>query len=411
MKIITNPRNTLKHVPALVCLLIGGNGISNPALAASYPVERISVDQNGHQLDTFWGISEIEPVAMVSSDSRYLAFSTKSALLDSVGDQPENQIYLRNRETGETTLVSVGRDGAPANGGCNLSDISSDGRFIVFSSFATNLGNVTINQAPSSDHGTWNVYLYDRESGQIELISVSADGETGGSFVSRNGKVSDDGQSVVFESLASNLDYLGPDENAPTDYRLGYSQVYLRERDSGQNILLSGNPVSGGYGVADSRMPDISADGSRIVFSSRVDFDDEFDDKDWDVYLAVSPDERIRLSTQEADLYESLYGAVSTHYDIAGAMISSDGSTIAYHISPRDGQINYTHIISQDIDSREIRWASVNGTQGPIPQSAELRGLSGDGTRTVFVTDAEFYDVNFAGYQHLYVYDSDDTRT
>ena len=130
-------------------------------------------------------------------------------------------------------------------------NVSSDaaGRFVVFSSSATNLGNPKSNALPE-------VYLLDRTSGVITAESrYPFEEPNGGSYFAT---VSADGSRVSFQSTATNL-VLG-DAN-------GLADIFVHDRPSDLIQLAS---TSSGLEQADSNSPTsaISADGNYIAFES-----------------------------------------------------------------------------------------------------------------------------------------------
>ncbi|MGI6524098.1 MAG: M4 family metallopeptidase, partial [Bdellovibrionota bacterium] len=132
----------------------------------------------------------------ISDNGRYITYS---GLLTS-NTYTEAHIYLWDRDTKKTTLVDTkfGKTSIASNGASYDPNISGDGRYITFRSSATNL-------IKSGSIGTLpNIFLYDKSTSKIELISTTFNGETPdkGSFKSG---VSDDGSTIVFDSYASNL--------------------------------------------------------------------------------------------------------------------------------------------------------------------------------------------------------------
>lgn len=241
--------------------------------------ERVSVDSDGvqHPGESFF--------PTISDDGRYVGFGTLSM-------QPENAIrfppresdvhqvraYVHDRATGETTLVSVASDGSPANGYSELDAMSPDGRFIVFSSDATNLtpNSVQPQAIPdcriSSEEGglvcrevrTWNVYVHDRETGVTERVSVSSTGKQGNGG-SSGGRITDDGRFVTFLSGAT--DFVDDDTN-------GRADIFVHDRLTGMtervSISSDGGQVSGDCGAptqinADGRFPAFTCSGLGLV--------------------------------------------------------------------------------------------------------------------------------------------------
>lgn len=116
-------------------------------------------------------------------------------------------------------------------------DISDDGRFLALASVA-NLAQASL--APCTHFPDQelsfcrHVYLIDRETTGVELISVSGSGEPANG-VSLRAAISGDGRFVLFDSFANNLT---GDPVCPEPFT-HCSQVYLRDRAEGRTILLS----------------------------------------------------------------------------------------------------------------------------------------------------------------------------
>jgi Tol biopolymer transport system component len=212
----------------------------------------------------------------ISADGKWVAFVSSSTDLVSGQDDTNgtNDVFLWSRETGTTRLVSH-RAGSPTGTAPNQStlpalqtSISADGRYLAFSSSATELiaGQVA--------NGHPQIYLYDRNADQIRLISHASSGiaVSGGSRSefpsdSLGGAISGDGRFVVFTTLATDLVTGVTDTNNTSD-------VYLWDRDAtlvNSLRLLSrraGNPL--GSGNSPSGTPAISADGKFVVLTSRA---------------------------------------------------------------------------------------------------------------------------------------------
>jgi subtilisin family serine protease/Tol biopolymer transport system component len=186
----------------------------------------------------------------ISTNGQFVAFlSAATNLAANVGGTDE-LVYVHDRATRDTTLVSRSSSGALPNDKCTEVRISGDGHFVVFVSAASNL-------IANDNNGSSDVFLYDRTLGQLELISRTTSGISGNAG-SDSPAVSDDGRYVVFASDASNL-VLG-DNN-------GYRDIFLRDRQSGFTTRIS---VGAGGVEADyhSGLPNISGDGGYLTFVS-----------------------------------------------------------------------------------------------------------------------------------------------
>jgi|GEM_PF-1989507 len=248
--------------------------------------ERVNlVDGSGAQGDGDTGLSPGDswtikdgfyPPSM-SADGRYVAFASgDDRLVDNDKDGVTGpfdveawDVFVRDRQTGRTILVSIGHDGSPANDISDEPTISSDGRYVAFRSFASNL-------VPSDRNGTGSdAFVYDLQTGAMELVSLSSpdvvDGN--GNRFRANSRVypptiSGNGRYVCFPTQSSSLlggywsdgDWIWNDSN-------GYDDLYVHDRQTGLLTRISVSS-SGAQGNFSSYWCSLSADGRFGVFSS-----------------------------------------------------------------------------------------------------------------------------------------------
>ena len=229
-------------------------------------IQRVSLATDGTQSNS----TSLEPI--ISENGRYVAFSSYATnLVPGISDSVR-RIYLRDRDTDNnaifdepgkvsTVLISRNEQGDPANNSCYDPTLSADGRYVVFDSRADNL-------VPGDTNGQRDIFLYDRVTDHIERISLTWDGQeaNGDSTAAYSQAISDDGRFVVFRTSATNLLADGFDNN-------GVEDIYVRDRASGQIRLISYNyarsePAHNGTGSWD---PFISANGRWIAFYSDTD--------------------------------------------------------------------------------------------------------------------------------------------
>jgi hypothetical protein len=195
----------------------------------------------------------------ISADGRYIAFWTQATNLDSADTDLIQDVYVYDRDTDTIELVSrksASAGGAKANNGSQNPSISANGRYVAFESYANNLDSADANPL---DAGV-DVYVYDRDTDTVELISRQSNGGVKGNSVSAWTSINADGRYVAFGSAASNL-ISGQTTNA-----LG-GQIYVYDRQTHTHHLMSEN-ASGIDGNNSSYYPSISADGTRVVFTS-----------------------------------------------------------------------------------------------------------------------------------------------
>ncbi len=189
---------------------------------------------------------------VISADGRFIAYESLATNLvadDTTGGGPD--IFVLDRQSGETMRLSVSPAGAEANGSSYAPSLSSDGRYVAFWSYASNL-------VASDANGAADVFVRDMSSDETTLASVSSAGVRGNGD-SYYSAISADGLRVAFSSDATNLD--AGDNNAATD-------VFVRDLASSKTTLASVSSA-GARGDADSFDPAISADGSCVAFDSK----------------------------------------------------------------------------------------------------------------------------------------------
>jgi Tol biopolymer transport system component len=190
------------------------------------------------------------PWPAISGDGRFAAFVFAGRLVEE-DTNGRSDVYVRDRVEDAVELVSLGADGGPADAGSwGEVDISDDGRFVVFTSRATNL-------VDGGADGNRNVFLRDRLAGTTTLVSgapgVVADGP------SWEPAISGDGRYVAFRSRAPNL--VPGDTNRRSDVL-----VWDRLDSSVERVSVSSR---GTQTQTWSRWPELSYDGRFVTFGSR----------------------------------------------------------------------------------------------------------------------------------------------
>ncbi|MEZ4512377.1 MAG: thrombospondin type 3 repeat-containing protein [Chloroflexota bacterium] len=206
---------------------------------------RVSVNSSGGQGNSF----SLAP--SISSDGRFVAFESHASNLVSGDTNGSTDIFVHDRQTGETSRISVNSSGGQGNNHSSAPSISSDGRFVAFHSAASNL--------VSGDTGRDDVFVHDRQTGETSRVSVNSSGDQGNSF-SVLPSISSDGRFVAFTSYASNL--VSGDTNGSHD-------VFVHDRQTGTTSRVSVDS-SGSEGNGLSVYSSISSDGRFVAFQSRA---------------------------------------------------------------------------------------------------------------------------------------------
>jgi pimeloyl-ACP methyl ester carboxylesterase len=293
----------------------------------------VSVSSSGVPADLDSGSGSI------SAYGRYVVFSSTADNLASGTIAGNNSIYLRDLQQGTTEREDVAADGTPGNGTAFQSTISADGRFVVFSSTATNL-------VPGVS-GNYQLYLRDRNTGQIKLVSVGMDGSPANQGASAP-VVSADGRFVAYFSSSTNL---------VSQTTGGLREVYVYDTQAAQTVLASSAPDGTPANQAVSSIngpPTMSADGRFVSFTSSatnlisgvIDFNN-----DSRVFLKDLTSQTIRLVDTDANSVPLAVGGQVPQ-------ISADGRFIAY--------ILYDQVFLRDMESNQSVTVSLaaNGTPG-----------------------------------------------
>ncbi len=206
--------------------------------------ERVSVDSFGVQGNA----TSDRPT--ISADGSKVAFWSDATNLVPGDVNFQRDIFLRDRTLGTTSLVSISTAGVQGNGPSSRPSISADGRFVAFTSDASNL-------VAGDTNLVGDVFVRDLVNGTTELISKSTAGALGNGLSSVP-SISADGRYVAYRSLASNL--------VPNDIN-NTRDVFLYDRLTGTTTILSvdSNAV---LGNGASTRPSIQGDGSQTVFQS-----------------------------------------------------------------------------------------------------------------------------------------------
>src|SRR6266446_5992680 len=139
----------------------------------------------------------VSPV--ISADGRYVAFESEAANLVANDTNGVSDVFVRDLQSGTTTMLSVNSSGAGAGNGASTSPlISADGRYVAFVSSASDL-------VANDTNAALDVFVRDLQSGTTTLASVRADGSTGGNGDSDSPALTPDGRWLGFSSKATNL--------------------------------------------------------------------------------------------------------------------------------------------------------------------------------------------------------------
>ena len=288
-----------------------------------------------------------QQAASISADGQLIVFQSDANDLApndtnraSNNANPLTDVFLYNRATGLTSLVSVNLTGTASGNGISTNPkISPDGRYVLFESTANDL-TAEVRSQNISFSGS-DIFLRDLQTGTTTLISKSLSGTASGNARSQDAEISADGHFVVFTSQANNL-VAGDGGGFGAD-------VFVRDLINGTTTLVShqlGAASVGGNGS--SLDPRISDDGRFVAFSS-----------------------------------------------IAGNLVSNDGTNVE-DIYVWDRQSGVIELLS--VDSNEVNQSSSHNSLAPG------RAFSADGRYVLFETAASNLVPQNASFQGSNVY-------
>jgi Tol biopolymer transport system component len=261
-------------------------------------IAQISVKSTGEQ---GFGGHSFDP--SINGDGRYVVFESNKALIENKNVN-HNDIYIHDRLTGTTELISYALNQTYGNESSFHPAVSADGRFVAFASRASNLIN--------GDHNEWeDIFVRDLNNRVTERISISTNGveSDDSSFYPT---ISGDGRYVAYESYATNLI-----DGKPVTSDASYIYLYDRSSEETIRIEVDGEPVK-------ASSPQLSANGEFLVFSSyssQIVPGDENNDSDIFLYHIESGEfERVSLTSS----------GIESNGRSSYPTISADGNYISF---------------------------------------------------------------------------------
>jgi len=215
---------------------------------------RISIDSN--QMEQSGQTGTLNPnSAAITYDGRYVAMESRAQLDSPPASVFASGVYLRDRQALTTESVSVNTLGTPGDDQSWAPAISRDGRYIAFTSLATNL-------VSGDTNSTRDVFLRDVQAGTTERVSIDSSGNQAAASDEGSGypAISANGRFIAFISDADNL--FPGDTNTQWD-------TFVRDRQTGvtERVSFDGFPGTPPFNPGTLRPPGISADGRFVIFS------------------------------------------------------------------------------------------------------------------------------------------------
>jgi len=343
--------------------------------------ERVSVFSGGGQS----GAGSHEP--SIGGDGTITVFTGPSNLVAG-GNGAAGEVFAHNRLSNETERVSqsTGFPGEAGNLDSFRPEISTNGQFVVFGSWANNL-------VPGDTNVHVDFFVRDRLAHTTERVSVAhmtaaegaggTDGLGGGGIVDCD--ISADGRFVAFRSTFNNL--VAGDTN-------GRADVFVRDRMLGTtervSVTTAGVQGTGNFSGGVS----ISGDGNRVAFETTSRLAPGDTDFDWDIYV------RERSGAGVTRLVSVSSAGAQSAFECVNPAISEDGSTVVFTSPSSDlvpGDTNarqdvFIHSLETGVTERvseNAGGAQANDTSGgfvrpAISENGSLVGFPSSATNLVF---------------------------
>lgn len=262
-----------------------------------------------------WSAGNTIYPASLSADGRYIVFTSEADNLVPGDTNGCQDVLLLDTLSGGISLVSVGTNGSAANGPSFEPSITPDGRFVAFTSTASNL-------VPGDTNACWDVFLRDLQTATTVLVTSNVAGTGPARLGGYSPVASSNGQFVVFRSKSTDL----------TRTRLASGEnLFLRDMQKRANYSLTRwsdtTPYSGGV----MPMPvSVSANGRFVAFAG---------------YTSASYGDHY-IAVWDCSVPAAIYSNTFNGAYVSGLSLSHDGAKLACSFNPGARQTNYLSIIS-----------------------------------------------------------------
>ncbi|HMS41802.1 MAG TPA: hypothetical protein PKE69_16340 [Pyrinomonadaceae bacterium] len=339
--------------------------------------ELVSRSSDDKSFGTFYDSNSVVIGGKGADEGRYVAFVSSAVGLG--GSKGKfRQIMWRDRNTGETRIVSATANGGEGNQNSFAPAISADGKSVAFESYATNL-------VPTDTNNARDIFVWNADRNTITAVSTRQ-GETEANYQSYEPTISGDGNLIAFTSDATNL--------IPNIMGISSTNVYLKDIRSGAIKIISVDEKTkkGGGGS----VPSISEDGTRIAFCNFAPLNSEDKNNLWDIYVWENGNPKLKRISKTSSGTERNQGDDSSSR-VVSPSISGNGKFVAFATTATNMVSNDTNglqdVFVADVDSGRVVAASIgaDGTKGngdsPIGQGEKI-AISNDGNWVAFSTKA-----------------------
>lgn len=291
----------------------------------------------------------------ISASGRYVAFQSGATNLVPGDNGAGFDVFVRDRVAGTTTLASVAASGGYANGGSSEPNLSADGRYVVFSSSASDL-------VAGDTNGQSDVFVRDLVAGTTRLVTPGANGFSGRPGISPNGRY------VAFIAGASNL--------VPGDTN-GVADAFVADLTTGA-IALASVSTGGVQGNAEAyAMPTAVSDNGRVVFrSGATNLVADDTNGRWDLFVR----DTVAGTTVRANLNSA---GAQTQGDVFDEAITADGRHVTFASYAND-LVGGPSILGTEIFLRDLQLGATTKVTVGANSWSDQSAVSANGRYVTF---------------------------
>ncbi len=297
----------------------------------------------------------------ISGDGRYIVFSSDASNLVPNDTNGKSDVFRFDRLNCTTIRVSVAPDGTQGTGNSTDPSISADGRYVAFDTLASNL-------VSGDTNGTWDVFVRDLQSNTITRIQTIPNSH--GAISPGYPSISNDGQTVAFNTVVGN------------NVGFGYYSFAA-------HLIMIPSATS-----MTTYYPVLSGNGRYIAFFTQYPYDPNDTLNDYDVYLYdINTGNYERISTNQGAVFSK-------------SSISYDGRYVTYVAGDSNAVVGdnngYPDVFVRDRTLGQTTRISVasNGTQANGDSTASA--ISGDGRYVAFIAKANNLPLGISSSNNFY---------
>lgn len=323
-------------------------------------------------------------------DGRYVLFSSSATnLVEGTPDDHQQHVYRKDLVTGEVLRVDGLNDGTIGNATAWATSISDDGNLAMFVSSATNFG-------PTGSITPYLAYTKNLISGEVTIVSTMPGGGIPdvGAF---NGMLTPDGAKAYYTAISFNLG-----AGVPIDFS---GMIYVKTLADGHTVRVDDFNSTHDWTYYSADLYDMTRDGGKILFGSNAPNLVAGDTNGgYDLFVLDTATAVIQIATVPSS------GASLSLNEVMGGRLSADGSKVAFAtgamgVTGADGG-GVKQVYVKDMATGAVTLISTDATGHVGNADSSFGDFSEDGNVVYFTSTAtNLVAGDDNGQQDLFAYD------